>query len=172
MKIRLGFVSNSSSASYYVTLRETPQDALLTITAQCSWPYFQEGIVLSKLDEWIKSYENRLEYIDKTRETFLIGSKESIELTLKVLQDKRKRIKYIFEQRRKDWTILPQELLDYILELNYITVEYKDDRVLLSATTAMHNNYIEGMPDLLKDIVLYYSFEEPERITLKVEHNG
>jgi len=185
MKTRLGFVSNSSSASYYVRLKGSRTEALQTITSECSWPYFQKDAIVATIDEKIKSLKSRLDYFDRVSETFLMGTKDDTEKRIQELENIKLKVKAIFEERGKRWkkmnldkieksmNDLADELLDIVFKLNFIKIDKEtEEEFAFSSTTIMHNNYVEGMPDLLKDIVLYYTFEEPSKISLRVEHDG
>jgi hypothetical protein len=44
--------------------------------------------------------------------------------------------------------------------------------IRLKADTIMHNNYTEGMPEMLQEIVLYHIFEDPTSIKVEVDHDG
>lgn len=175
MKTRLGFVSNSSSASYYITLKEPRKEALSTILTECSWPYFQRNTILEQINKNIKSLTERLEYMERVKESWLIESKEYIEQKLKEFEDMKLQVEEIFRKKDEEWNSVAKDndLLDIVLKLNYIKIDHETEHEIeLSANTVIHNNYVESMSDLLKDIVLYYTFEKPSKISLKVVHDG
>jgi len=170
MKIRQGFVSNSSSASYYVTLNQNIDEALNTIQENCWYPYLDEDALLEILEKYIKDTESRLEDIDKKSERFLIlDTKPELESRLKKYQS----MKQTIIDKASGKPIEDHAIAKMGLELDYILIkDINGIKTELEAGTSMHNSYDEGMSDFLKDIVLYYSFERPELISLKIEHDG
>ena len=172
MKIRLGFVSNSSSASYYVTLRDSWDRVSLAIKENCHWPYFEENDIMLKINDATKIIQERLSYLSNHTDSWLCGSKEQLELRIKKLEDTKSRIIDITNTTEKALS-LQKELVEIILKLNNIELsEVHSDYVVLFSDTVMHNSYEQGMPELLKEIVLFYSFENPGLIRLKVEHHN
>lgn len=173
MKERAGFVSNSSSASYYVTLKGSREEILSEIEQNCSWPHISVDQIRRKLRDRLKGLKIRLDDIETKKERFLIEDaipifKERIsnsEAMLKELED-------ISRSMRERPVIrnFQLELTEMALDLNHIGYTAFENEIHLQSRTVMHNSYCEGMPDMLKDIVLYYSFENPERITVRVEH--
>jgi len=174
MKVRAGFVSNSSSASYYVTLRGSPKEVLDTIAENCNWPYLQTNIVLEQLKNRLESNQKRLDKIANDTDTYLIYSKAEIEKNIEYLKEQIVKVNEIIKQRDAglSYDYGKEEIAKIAFELNYIKFEEEDDQVVLESTTIMHNNYVEGMPEFLQDIVLYYSFEQRKLISVRVAHSG
>ncbi len=174
MKIRLGFVSNSSSVSYYITIKGPLNEVLNQIHENSHWPWLMPEAIIKLIDKNLKYLNDRLSDIEEKKESFLlIDSKPDLEKKIENLHKDKAKIEEIKQKRKDDksWNYGTEDLTKIALKLNYIQIdESKPDETVLSSTTMMHNNYIEGMPDLLKDITLYYSFENPSAISLRVDH--
>jgi hypothetical protein len=165
MKKRTGFVSNSSSASYIIKLRGSLNEVLSDIANNCDWPYTTLEKIKKELNERIVSLEKRLEELETKKEKYLMFNTVP-ELKNRIYKERYdlNRIEKIEKEREGDWQSGQEEVTQIALRLNYIKIEEKNEYVELEAATVMHNSYVEGMPDFLKDIVLYYSFENKEMI--------
>ena len=62
-------------------------------------------------------------------------------------------------------------MLEIVFDIQYIKCDDTESGIMLSSDTVMHNCYLEGLPELLKEITLYFTFEKPDDITLKIEHD-
>jgi hypothetical protein len=166
MKERLGFVSNSSSASYYVIINQGINDVLTTIAEECWYPNLANDNLLSRLNKFIESTEARLKDIENKRESFLLfDSKPELESRLADY----KSMKQIVLNKIYGKDVDESEIVKIGFKLGYITVkDINGIRTELEASTSMHNSYAD-MPDLLQEIVFYYSSEHPELISFKVE---
>lgn len=173
MKIRAGFVSNSSSASYYVTLKGSKDEVLSEIFDNCCYPHiFYENLEV-KVKDKLEGLQSRLNDLETKKERFLLGNIPKLKKKIKDVEQTKTRLKELKEEVRQGMIGKHRsELTEIALELNYIDLKYCQDKILLESKTIMHNSYCEGMPDMLKDIVLYYSFENPNNIQLRVEHHN
>lgn len=176
MKIRAGFVSNSSSASYTITVKENIDSFINTLMVECWYPYFTLDNVRSGLVEWLETLDRRIDIANRGSDW---ASHDSID-TLKAKKNKiEDEIKYIdnisngpSNHRLSKTEKFNIAMIRFMRSSIKVRFNPEGDDVVLTVTTVMHNNYVEGMPDILKEIILYYSFEEPEKITLEVNHQG
>ena len=142
MKIRNGFVSNSSSSSYIVKIKNLDFEELANCMAsEYSYDdFFSLEQVKEKLDETIKSlsdgehsewYKHHLEQLNELKvELDAINPEDSFEKILRVM-----------------------------LKYYQIGVKETNNAVELSCFTSMHNSFNEGMSDVLKEIMLYFLFD-------------
>lgn len=175
MKIRQGFVSNSSSASYYVTLKGDSKELLELIGNECDWPFLNIEYIVDTINERIKSIKDSLQYIEVNTESWLVQSKDSLEQDLAELEAKKKTMLEIqkIRSKKETWNVRQSEIINMGLDMEGIKVTSSStNHIELQANTMMHNNYVEGMPELLKEIVLYFSFNIPDAIHLRVDHRG
>ena len=165
MKIRLGFVSNSSSASYYVKIQGISlEDFLGTLLGEYSWKYFSKRDLDERLEERINLEEEYLAENTKLKkktplpEFFTTQRKNHLE----ELKTKRQVLNNLNEN-----TI---DLIKFGLEDYNITYSEGEDGVTLTDWTSMHNDY-NDMNNLLKEITLYFLFETTHKIIAKMEHD-
>jgi hypothetical protein len=153
MKIRTGFVSNSSSASYTIKLDICRED-------------FIEGILNALQYPWSSDFEDRLkkdieespEKNDPLFSSFYISHK-------KKAQEFMDRLNKCKEEGS------PRVLV--MLDYYGIKTEFKrKNRVEVSGWTSMHNNFNEGMPDILKEILLYFMFDKKIKVQCEWEDEG
>lgn len=163
MKIRKGFVSNSSSASYYVTIKDTRSAVFHELKRECHWPWFDNERLANHIRTYINARERTLLRLEQGQELFLLETKEEVREDIKRAE---KELEMIDINSIK----ISDDHVRIALKYNHIELKELEDRTLLEHTTIMHNNYVEGMADMLKDIVLYYSFEQPHKIDLRIEH--
>lgn len=154
MKIRNRFVSNSSSASYYITILSPPKETLLDIASNCWYPYLDISLMTKELNSAIQELE-ALSSISVDKDVF---KKE-----IRIFEN----YKNLLERKNLD----SEQQTKIALELNGITLIENATSTVLLGHTCMHNCYDEGMSPFLKEIALYYSFENPSKITLRIEHH-
>lgn len=153
MKIRVGFVSNSSSASYIITLRGTRKDIEEVINEACATSSWDNNIE-SVVENNITRLENSLRDLESGRESFLSESIDDIKANLELHKSYKTFL-------NGNGNINRQELFTrMVLSIFGICRTNLDNGdVQLNYFTAMHNSYTEGMPRVLKEIVLYALFE-------------
>lgn len=177
MKLRLGFVSNSSSASYTVIINEDKEDFVDILNAECDYPYLWLDVIIKQLNRSINRTQETIDLANTHTGRPFFESIDMLEARKKSLEESRKSMENLqaisrgperralnYEEKKK--------ILNMALTLNYTTMETNGNVIQLKATTTMHNNYMEGMPDFLKEIVLYYTFERPKNIMVQVDHHG
>ena len=154
MKIRNGFVSNSSSASYIVKINGSSfEDLCARLLCEYSWCEFNLVAVLGKISNRITEASERLQtgeikpFYDK-----LI---EDLEALLKEAKD-------IDEDNGV-------EVVDFILKYNGIEYQEDSNEITLFDCTSMHNSYDEGVSDLLQEIIMFILFETDYKIKCEID---
>lgn len=165
MKIRSGFVSNSSSASYMVTISESFNSI--------ADKYFSDIAMLLNKD--IKSYKRDKKHYEDIIEKLNQGdktiwyNKEHCEECIKLLEVI---IEFLKHQFDTDHIIDKENVLENILQYHSIDIIKKSSFTQFKYLTSMHNDYGSSMDNLLKEIILIYTFENPSNIICNVEHHG
>lgn len=147
MKLRQGFVSNSSSSSYIVSLNGVSFKKLIEILQpdfQCD--LLNKKIVLKDITQWISKFTEYKETSMKSEGTMVSVYDRHI-------------TKLLDFKKRLETTDDIIDIARIILEYNMIEVEETYDYLKLSYTTSMHNDFDSGMHEMLKEIILYLLFE-------------
>jgi len=155
MKIRYGFVSNSSSASYIITLSGDMKDINQLIVESIQFVGWNNELE-ERLNEDVTRLKKSITRLEQGKESFLDRPIEEQKSRLaQAIAD----LETITTNRDKT------ELVDYAnlvlrnYDINRIDM-YNGD-VKLSASTSMHNCYTEGLPRIMHEIVLQQVFEKP-----------
>jgi len=167
MKIRSGFVSNSSSASYIINVQAKWEDLTRELMHEFQFTndFTYDGLV-ERLTKRIEKYrtdifmsENKGGSINNMLDTY---TRERLDNDIEILE---KVNKY------KD---KPSEYLKIALKYNGIEIaQNKDDTITFSYFTSMHNSYEDGPNDIFKQLSLYFMYEGKEHNPkFTVEHNG
>lgn len=156
MKIRTSFVSNSSSASYVIKIDNITMGRFLDILEEeYSWSHFE----MSSIEEEISDSYRQVQNLTKVGGTFH-DLKDS---WIKCETEKQERLKEIKSSR---------DLVSFVLWLRDIRVSQGKNCVILSHWTSMHNNYVQGMNDLMKEIILLFVVEKKYPITGAIVKEG
>lgn len=158
MKIRLGFVSNSSSASYQVLIKNTSLDEIFEVVDAD----FQADL---DPEEEIKILDEAIEAAERRMSSTLGEIKAKLKGKAKTSQDIMNRAAwriygYEYNLQKKDkvqnaTTLEKREKLKVLLfELKGVNVIEKGSDIELHCQTSMHNNYDEGMPHIVQEIML------------------
>lgn len=168
MKLRLGFVSNSSSASYTVTVNKSYDEVI---------DFFMADTPISwRIDEILHDYEERLAGIEaslentrsKSEDSLFAGSIEWLEESKQEIRGKYKRLKDIIELGPKHtWTQEDRRIVvtDY-LSYRGVSIKAEYDNTIVEGGTGMHNSYLDT-PVYLQALVLHFAFEDPSAIICK-----
>ena len=155
MKIRSSFVSNSSSASYTLTIRGIEEDE-----------FYEQIISEFWLGPWIDALKERIK--DEIKDVKENGDHpwgKPAEKRLEKIVEAKKAIE-------SDDRILQ---LKCVLDWNRITIEHKYGRVInVKEWTSMHNDYDTGMGKMMKEISLFFLFEKAGYYDIRAEtiHDG
>jgi hypothetical protein len=158
MKIRSGFVSNSSSASYFITMTGTREARERMILEACSYVTWNDSF-RTRLEEDLVTTTNRINEYSKKSEGWFFNSLDMLK--------KRK------EELEKDIEILTSDTWDHEHGKNLIRIVLKtyginrhdtETTTSLDQFTSMHNNYTEGMSKVMMELVLMHAFGEDPTI--------
>ena len=162
MKLREGFVSNSSSASYIVRIKNI---SLQEFCDRLAPEYYQDELNIKITCGIIK---RRIKDINRLRK-----KAKGKDLGLDKMYERHKEVLEKLEKR--GLKILDVE--DFVKEVEFI-FEYEDINVcenngdvVLDYFTSIHNDYNDGMGDLLKEITLFFMFETHYEVECRVEHH-
>lgn len=164
MKIRRGFVSNSSSASYILTLSGSREDINQVIKEATDWLSWDDKME-KDINDLIKRTEDSLRRLEQGSDKFLFDTEN-------LLRERLTRFKKWQTIFKEDYD--QDKFTEVALEYCYIkrTDMYNGD-TKLEANTVMHNNFTEGMPRILQEIVLQTSFPDEDgkrhKVTTKCE---
>jgi len=167
MKIRSGFVSNSSSASYVVKFNMNTEEFIHEIYHALGFDYFDINFLYTDLKERIEQYEEGLEAERKDKNgKFHFRNKKH----LNEMKSQLKHLETISSINSIDtsgneegnFVVELVPAIKWILGNMYnINVTEEFDNVVLNAWTVMHNS-CNDIPQIIKDIVIHFSFERPE----------
>lgn len=156
MKIRNGFVSNSSSASYIVRIKDINFSDFSKLISEEFTTFY--GMLSN--EELIKRLNSNIK-CRKTMMEFTGIDKENFEKTISILEETKQKIE------KGELSI--EELVKEALNINGIKIEEENGDLILNDFTAMHNSYVEGMNDDLKEIVLFMIFDTKYKVECKIE---
>lgn len=161
MKIRNGFVSNSSSSSYIVKIRDTSKEEFAEAMRDV-WPYFFYENLMSRLDKDIDFFSKAIEEekshsTDKSLRRLL---QDINQVRLNELLNLKGRLTEIREDGLKNF----DKLVFLVLEYNNLQCEIKDGYISLRSFTSMHNSFNDGMNEVLREIVLTLMFDTKKKL--------
>ena len=166
MKIRNGFVSNSSSSSYVVRIRDTYWDEFCDIVVN-SKGFSMKDELLMEIDKEIKDIETHKDtrFSDATSD-----AGKAVCQMIKEMGAKRLAMLNECKVMLAPERIGNEILVDVALKINGIKrFESNRDVVDLLYNTSMHNSFDEGMTTLLKEIVLLFSFDTKKKVECERE---
>ena len=166
MKIRNGFVSNSSSASYIIKIHGIDyNDFINIILREYGWSLFSKSNVKQKLIK--KLTDNKLYTKDLKNE---LKNKTVSRVSW---------FGYLEDNIKKDEALLKkidnfslEEIVEVVLERNSIKIMNDDDGIEIKFWTAMHNDFSSGMPEVLREVVLFFMFETSHKVKCDIKHDG
>lgn len=150
MKIREGFVSNSSSASYIVKIHTSWEDFSTIIKDEIYWSFCDVNSLKTEIQN---SITREKEFLNKGKVT---SNKEAtlFEPLLEYWEEALAKHEETLKELDKEMT--PEDMIKWVLKYYGMGFIEKPDMIELSGFTSMHNSYVEGMQDLLKEIVLCF----------------
>jgi len=158
MKIRQGFVSNSSSASYIVDIQNIEEKEFFDVVQgmYCGGYVFDSEYIVEQLQQIIEEAKSEIRekntpmtvyYIDKVKR-FRALKKEALRISSN------------------------KNMIKFGLKINGITYNYKDSVITLSSWTSMHNSFNDGPSDVLKEIILTFLFNGRYKMNCKMEDHS
>jgi hypothetical protein len=163
MKLRNGFVSNSSSASYIVRIHDVNiMDFCESIAQEFQYDYFEPESLIERFTDRRKDIMgNELMGKHFRRETEQLTT---LIARLEALKEDSGLGGYQYVQP-------DAELVTDILNQYYrIQTKFYNGDIILTGDSSMHNSICD-VPDLLKSICMYYLFEIKKTLECKVEHD-
>ena len=156
MKIRTGFVSNSSSASYIVNIKgiDFAEFCNKMETEYSFSDYFNVESMMKSLDGHLERY---------------IKGDDSTDSMKDLIEEFRVELE---EQKVKLKAVNPDKYYDVVrcgLEFHQVGLKETDDGVELTSFTSMHNDYDEGVSSIMNEIVLYFLFETDYKLVCTME---
>lgn len=159
MKIRDGFVSNSSSASYIVKIHGVTFAELSNkLKPEYSWYIFDKETFVNLLNKTYKSFNKLIDASEKQQSPMLsyyITHCSKIKEHLTLLE--------------KDISF--EEYLRIFFTFHQLNIIETEDYVELNNFTSMHNSFNEGMSEILKEIILFL-MSEGYNVTLDKEDDN
>lgn len=157
MKFRRGFVANSSSASYYVTLDGEHEVINYLLIEACEWTLWHHDLENSLTHNILRLKKN-INDIEAQKETYLV---ETIDVLKERLKKDEEALEFIRNPHRFNHPNYGEQLISICLRTYGIKrTDMYNGTIKLEAATIMHNNYSEGMPRILQEVVLCCSFNE------------
>ena len=158
MKIRQGFVSNSSSASYIVKIQNIEEQEFFDRVA-CM---YCKGFTFEK--------EHLLELIEKfvVEAQFFCKSADSVMLDYweKELKE------YLLLKKQLTKINSNEDLVKFGFNLRGIHYEYKNSNIELDSWTSMHNSFTDGLDNILQEIILEFIFNGKYNITCEIKEDA
>ncbi len=153
MKIRSGFVSNSSSASFIVTLNNKTFNEFAEDILSHFWDFRKEDFE-EKLKEYIKELELELEKCDS--EIIISRRERSLEQTKKILE--------------KLPTLSTTDVVREILMYNGINTHQRMNRIEFSTWTTMFND-ISDMGEFMMKLITFMNYRYGNKL-IEIEVRG
>jgi len=157
MKIRNSLVSNSSSASYIIEIKKMDMDTFSSLMlSEYSYDLFSVEEILKKINMQIEDYRNRL------------TQGQSDQWFKDWLKDAEKQKEKFEKLLKSDSTV---ERVKTVLDYHGIEYTEKDNNLTLKSFTSMHNSFDEGLCPIMKEVALYFMFEDNYELIAKVDHD-
>jgi hypothetical protein len=156
MKIRTGFVSNSSSSSYIIKVYANFDDILRNL----SFWFIDKNAIIIETKKEIKRLKNLLK--TKHNKFYDIFKREN----KKELKELNERLKFLESNTDNI------DFLKNYFSWNGIWFEDKNKYVKICYDTTMHNDFVSGMSDLYKEIVLSLTFDSKYKIEYERNDNS
>ena len=161
MKIREGFVSNSSSSSYIVKIHDSLEDFASRLIPDYSYSSINLESISKKIDKRIDELKvNREREKEKEEEECRVNIFKLYDEHISELEGLKKECcKILDDDEYRD-----VDRVKFALKYNNIKIEEKDKCIELNYFTPMHNSFRDGMNGLLKEIVLFFMFDTDIKI--------
>jgi hypothetical protein len=147
MKIRYGFVSNSSSSSYIVKFKNMSFLDFVECVMGADLGWFNEEAIEERISNDIIDLEDR-------KDDSILGA---------LIQSKIETYRNYLERSRNIKNDI--ERVQLVFDLEGIRVEEDNGDLLLNYFTSMHNDFNTGMNDLYKEIIFTFLFDLKKEIT-------
>lgn len=162
MKVRTGFVSNSSSASYIIKVLAPKEEIISLLICEYGWVYFHKEEFVKMVTKKIKDHERnddeKIKYLSDLGQTF----KETM---AKQRKEYREKLQGYIDRNLSD----DEVLFTTVLESKNIKCRQIDDNTVFESETSMHNDYNSGVANLLKEFLLLFMFEHEYKISCEIK---
>ena len=174
MKIREGLVSNSSSSSYFFRVKDLKINDFVDMMISNYWfESFNKGVLNQEIKDKIKKALEDHKKRSKTyshEKTHLKPSKSLFEIMDKFHKD------YILACKKDlaelDECSTNRELVEFVLKYKRIETKISKEGIEFSYFTSMHNDFRDGMDDLLKEIIMHFCFDTNYKVEFEREDNN
>lgn len=167
MKTRLGFVSNSSSASYYVTLVGSGNDIIEDL-AEAVWTVTFDDKLTERVEEDIKRTEWSIQRIEQGKTSWLNGTQKDLE---ERLERSRGYLEFLRNRDNVHLDEYKEKMVALVMDTFGITKTVTDGTVKLEYFTSMHNSFTEGMPEVMQELVLMGAFNKTlSKILVRIDN--
>jgi len=174
MKIRSGFVSNSSSASYVIKINMELEDFINEIYNEFDYTFFDIKKIYDQEESLYKEYDKSLseEKNQRNKSIFLYNKDRLKELKTKLETIQKFKSLHDYDNEEGKFVGNRVNIITWILEnIYFIKISTQFNNVNLNCSTSMHNSYSD-VPNIIKDIITYFNFARPEiKITYKKEED-
>jgi hypothetical protein len=159
MKIRMSFVSNSSSASYVAKIYGLSLTKFINdITEEFYASYFDRENLIDAIKKDISFGKKYIKNGGVLWKKNLDLNQKLYDMLIKDLTNKKKQIKQ--KKQYVPMGIQNRNVIKKLLKAYYgITFNCKDDIITLNAYTSMHND-IGDVPEIMRNIVSFYVFSK------------
>jgi len=156
MKIREGLVSNSSSSSYFFRVKDLKFDDFVDMMVSGYWfEAFNKRILNQEIKDNIKK---TIEDNEKHSKMYSKNGKDSMSKFMdKMNRDHILACKKELAELGKCST--NKKLVEFVLKHRRIKTGISKNGIEFSYFASMHNDFNEGVEDLLKEIIMYFCFD-------------
>ena len=156
MKIREGLVSNSSSSSYFFRVKDLKFNDFVDMMVSGYW---FEAFNKRVLDQEIK--DNIKKAIEDNKKYSKMYSNDKKSNMSKFMDEFHKEHISSCEKNlvKLENCSTNKDLVEFVLEYRRIKTAISKEGIEFSYFTSMHNDFKDGMDDLLKEIIMYFCFD-------------
>lgn len=158
MKIRIGFVSNSSSSSYIISVQRSFEDIINEIDPpEMFYPHNIISYFKTRIDE-------TKEFLATTNNILSLGIRNIMQEQCESQIKEYSRILKLAEKANKQPNKYNIELIKTVLKFLNISIRENKESTTFVGSSTIHNNFSD-IGDILASICLWYLFKHPELIT-------
>jgi len=166
MKIRSGFVSNSSSASFIITIKKNKKETMALIYELLCNSFLSLRFVKDNCEYALLDISERRDFV-KEQQTPDSGNTYYVAVLMN-LHKKEEKYKHL-KQTVEELILCDPNFVDKIcvicellMDLQGITITEHEDRTEFEYTVSIYDSFINSMTKFLQELVLQLSFVEHE----------